>query len=134
MKYQLAGLRASVLIHATLFVLAFGVSRLLITPSDPITIEIGILTGSVGAPRNEAREKIVPRQVEKKIAKPEVQQQEAYAETAVAEKPVAKQEQASVPEPADASLNMSEADLTIAHRQWSAPFLMSIIFIIQSPY
>jgi len=109
MKYQLAGLQASVLIHAALFILAFGASRLLMAPADPIAIEIGILTSSTGdAPKNEAREKIVPRQENKPVAKPTVQQQEAYSETAVAEKPVVKQEQATVPEPADTQLKASE--------------------------
>jgi len=108
MKYQLAGLQVSVLIHAVVFLLIFGVSRMLSVQSGPITIELGMLSGSAGAVRSEVREHIAPRKMNEQIAKPTVQQQEAPSETAVDEKPALKQEQSSVPDSADVSQKASE--------------------------
>jgi len=97
-----------VLIHLAAFLLFFGVSRMLSVQSAPITIELGMLSGSAGAARSEVREKSEPRNKKKQFVKPTVQQQEAPSETTVAEKPAVKQEQASAPEASDASQKAGE--------------------------
>jgi protein TonB len=109
MKYQLAGIQFSVLIHAAAFLLVFGVSRMMSVQSVPITIELGMLSGSAGAERSDVREKSEPRKMKKQFAKPIVKQQVAPSETAVAEKPVVKQEQASVQEASDVSQKASDS-------------------------
>lgn len=43
MKYHLAGLKVSLLIHAAVFTLIFSVSRLNVAPGMSVPIEIGIL-------------------------------------------------------------------------------------------
>jgi periplasmic protein TonB len=112
MRYQRAGLQVSVLLHAMLFMLVFCVSRLLPAPSGPIAIDLGIVTGSVEVPGNDAHEKILHQQVKRPVVKPAVQQPKIYSEPAMAEKPEVKQEQATVPEATDASVKTGDLGTT----------------------
>lgn len=107
MIHQRTGLQISLFVHAAVLVSLFCVSRMVVAPSAPIPLELGIFPGSADAPKNEMREKAVHRQRKTPVPKP-VQQQQTPAETAVAEKPVVKQEQAFSGPKADESLKTSE--------------------------
>jgi protein TonB len=108
MIHQRTGLQISLLIHAALIVSLFGVSRMVVTPSAPIPLELGIFPGSADAPKNDMREKVVRRQRKTPITKPAAQQQQTPAETAVAEKSAAKQEQTFSGPKTNESLKTSE--------------------------
>src|ERR1700690_4137564 len=111
MKYQLTGLKVSLVIHAAVFTLVFGISRLYVTPSTSVAIEIGILTDAADATNNDVHQKFV-HQVKRparsrEVAKPVVQQQEAPSKTATSEKPVLKQEEVSTQTTANETLTAS---------------------------
>ncbi len=106
MKYQRTGLQTSLLIHIVIFASIFGVSRMIPAPSAPIPLELGILTGSTDAVKNETRQKIIRRQKQKSVTKPRIQQQQTPSETAVPQNPVVKQEQ---PSPGSTANELSKA-------------------------
>jgi protein TonB len=105
MIYQRTGLQISLFIPTAVIVSIIGVSRMIVTPSAPIPLELGIFPSSTDALKNDTPEKVVRRQQQTPVAKP-VQQQ--TAETAVAEKPVVKQEQTFSGPKADESLKPRE--------------------------
>ena len=117
MKYQLTGLKVSVLVHAAVFALILGVSRLYVTPSTSVVIEIGILNGAADASKNDSRKQVayqLKRSMKRReVAKPVVQQQEAPSETSVAEKPMLKQEEASTQNMANASEGVSNISASV---------------------
>jgi periplasmic protein TonB len=113
MKHQLTGLNISLFIHAAVFTLIFSVSRLYVTPSMPLAIDIGILTDTEDALKNESLGQVL-HQLNKsakkiKLAKPLVQQQEAAIETARTDKPLSTQETPSETTIAEKSLLTQEA-------------------------
>ncbi len=113
MKYHLAGLKVSLLIHAAVFTLIFSVSRLNVAPGMSVPIEIGILTGAADASKNDSEERIT-RQLKRpakkmEAPKPVVQQQKAPPETSIVQKPLLTQEALSNQKTANEALHTREA-------------------------
>jgi periplasmic protein TonB len=113
MKYQLAGLKVSLLIHAAVFTLIFSISRLYVTPGMSVPIEIGILTSAADASKNDSEEKVT-RQLKRPakkmdVPKPVVQQQEAPPEASIAQKPLLTQEASSNQKTANESIHTGES-------------------------
>jgi len=108
MIYQRTGMQISFFIHAAVFMSVFCVSRMVVTASAPIPLELGIFIGSADAMKNGVREKAVHQQRKTPVTKPVVQQQQTPSETAAAEKPVMKQEQTFSEPKANESLKASE--------------------------
>jgi periplasmic protein TonB len=113
MKYQLAGLKISLLIHAAVFMLIFSVSRSYVTPSVSAAIEIGILTDTAAALKNNLQGQVAHqlKRLTKRmeVAKPIIQQQENMSKTVIVEKPLLKQEEAISQQPVNETLNADKA-------------------------
>jgi len=91
MKYQLIGLQISILIHALVCSIVFGYSHFFLIPtSAPIPLEVGILSGSEPAPIRVAQQHRHRIHTVKDAIKP-AQQPETVSQTAVSERPMAKQ-------------------------------------------
>ena len=108
MIYQRTGLRISLFIHAAVIMSIFGVSRMVVTASAPLPLDLGIFPGSADVQKNGVRERAVHQQRKTPVTKPVVQQQQTPSETAAAEKPVMKQEQTFSEPKANESLKASE--------------------------
>jgi len=113
MKYQLAGLKVSVILHAVMVMLIFSVGRLYVSPTMPVAIDIGILANTPDALKRDLRGQILPQlnrpPKRTEVAKPVTQQQEAVSDTAMAENPSRTQEEATMQKTASETVNSDEA-------------------------
>ncbi len=112
MKYQLTGFKISLVIHAAALTLIFSASRMYVMPNISSAIEIGILSDTADAIKNEFREQAshqLKRIVKRNETVKPVEQQEKPSETAVAEKPPSKLEEARAQATAPEAINAGES-------------------------
>jgi protein TonB len=124
MKYQLTGLQVSLFIHALLFTIVFGSNYFSIATSAPMPIELGMLSAAEPAPIKVAQQLRNRLQTVKETIKP-AQQPEALTQTAVAERPMVKQN-VTTPQPVtDDSLkpNQTAPNGKIASPVFNADYL-----------
>jgi protein TonB len=108
MKYQLIGLQISILIHTLVFTIGIGYSHFLVSTSAPIPIEIGIISSPESASVKVAHQRRNQLHTVKETIKP-AQQPETVSQTAVAERPMVKQEATAPQTMTDESLKGSQA-------------------------
>ncbi|HYA86150.1 MAG TPA: energy transducer TonB [Nitrospirota bacterium] len=113
MRYQLAGLKVSLLIHAAVLTLIFSVSRLYVTSPLSVAIDIGILTSAPDAFKKDLQGQVVHqlKRLAKRmeVAKTVVPPQEKLSETPAAENPLSKQGELTTQKTLDEALNSGEA-------------------------
>jgi periplasmic protein TonB len=106
MKYQLTGLWVSLLIHALAFTIGFGSNYFSIAMSAPMPIELGMLSVAEPAPVKVAQHRNRLHRVKETITP--AQQPETLSQTAVAERPMVKQEVTAPQTVTDESLKASQ--------------------------
>lgn len=108
MKYRRIGLQISILIHTLVFTIGFGYSHFLTLANAPIPIEFGLVSGSEPAPVKDVKQNRNRLQTVKETIKKPAQQPEALSQTAVAERPIVKQEETAPQPMTDESLQASQ--------------------------